>query len=113
MPLASHRVSVPRCHQRASPIECRRPGRPTWPGRLIESFLAVHSGSAGTGFWIRNQSRPGVLCRVQYSRGWSVRICSPERMMNTSRNRLKKCCTPTQIGSPGCCSAYALVTVPG
>ena len=27
-------------------------------------------------FWIRNHSRPGVLWRVQYSRGWSVRICA-------------------------------------
>ena len=44
-------------------------GSPIWPGRLMESIFAVHSGSAGTGFWTRNQSRPGVLCRVQYSRG--------------------------------------------
>ena len=36
-----------RCHQRARPIEWRSPGSPTWPGRLIESCLAVHSGSAG------------------------------------------------------------------
>ena len=27
-------------------MECRKPGSPTWPGRLIESCLAVHSGSA-------------------------------------------------------------------
>ena len=60
---------MPRCHQRASPMECRSPGRPTWPGRLTESCLAVHNGwSAGTGFWNRNQSRPGVECLVQYSR---------------------------------------------
>ena len=31
----------------------------------MESCLAVHKGSAGTGFWMRNQSLPGVLCRVQ------------------------------------------------
>ena len=47
-------------------MECRSPGSPTWPGRLIESCFAVQSGSAGTGFWIRNQSLPGVECRVQY-----------------------------------------------
>ena len=29
IPLANHSASIPRCHQRASPIECRRPGRPT------------------------------------------------------------------------------------
>ena len=79
----------------------------------MESFFAVHSGSAGTGFWMRNQSRPGVLCRVQYSRGWSLRICTPERMMKISRNRLKKCCTPTQIGNPGWRTASAEATVPG
>ena len=45
MPLASHSVSMPRCHQRARPIEWRSPGRPICCGRLIESFLAVHSGS--------------------------------------------------------------------
>ena len=82
-------------------MECRIPGRPTCPGKLIESCFAVHNGSAGTGFWMRNQSLPGVLCRVQYSRGWSLRICTPDRMMKINRNRLKKCCTPTQIGSPG------------
>ena len=101
MPLTSHSRSTPRCHQRASPIEWRSPGRPTWPGRLIESCLAVHSGSAGTGFWTRNQSRPGVQCRVQYRRGWSQRICTPERMMKIMKNRLKKCCHRSQAGKPG------------
>ena len=76
------------------------PGRPTCPGRLTESCLAVHSGSSGTSFWNRNQSLPGVECRVQYSRGWSVMIWTPERMMKVSRNRLKKCCQPTQPGMP-------------
>ena len=47
MPLSSHSTSMPRCHQRARPMEWRIPGRPTWPGRLIESCFAVHSGSAG------------------------------------------------------------------
>jgi len=108
-------VLVPRCHHRARPIECRIPGKPTCPGKLIESFFAVHKGSTGTGFWIRNHSRPGVLCRVQYSRGWSVRICTPDRMMKTIRNRLRKCCAPNHAGrvdvspgltslTPGCCS---------
>jgi hypothetical protein len=41
-------------------------------GSPTESCLAVHSGSSGTGFWNRNQSRPGVECRVQYSRAWFV-----------------------------------------
>lgn len=56
---------MPRCHQRANPIEWRIPGSPTWLGRVIESCFAVHRGSVGTGFWNRNQSRPGVLWRVQ------------------------------------------------
>jgi hypothetical protein len=50
-------------------MECRIPGRPTCPGKLMESCFVVHNGSVGTGFWTRNQSLPGVLCRVQYSRG--------------------------------------------
>jgi integrase len=66
----------------------------------MESCLAVHSGSAGTRFWIRNQSRPGVECRVQYSRGWSDRICTPARMMKTRKNRLRKCCHRAQAGKP-------------
>jgi hypothetical protein len=65
MPLASHRVSIPKCHQRASPIEWRLPGRPTPSGRVSESFFAVYSGSVGTGFCIRNQSLPGVECLVR------------------------------------------------
>ena len=67
-------MSIPRCHHLANPMEWRRPGSPNCPGRLMESCLAVHSGSFGTGFCMRNQSRPGVLCRVQYKRGWSLRI---------------------------------------
>ena len=98
---------MPRCHQRASPIECRMPGSPICPGRLIESCFAVHSGSSGTGCWTRNQSLPGVLCRVQYSRGWSLRICTPDRMMKIMKNRLRKCCTPTQPGSPASCTERA------
>ncbi len=84
--MSNHRVSMLRCHQRASPIECRIPGRPICPGRLMESCFAVHSGSAGTGFWMRNQSLPGVLCRVQYNRGWSLRICTADRMMKIIKN---------------------------
>src|SRR4051794_1915419 len=53
------------------------PGKAIWRGRLMESCFAVHKGSAGTGFWMRSQSLPGVLCLVQYKRGWSLRICSP------------------------------------
>ena len=45
------------------------PGSPTCRGRLMESCFAVHRGSAGTGFWMRNQSLPGVLCLVQYKPG--------------------------------------------
>jgi hypothetical protein len=93
---------MPRCHQRASPMECRSPGNPTCPGNETESCFAVHSGSAGTSCWNRNQSRPGVLCRVQYRRGWSVMIWTPDRMMKISRNRLTKCCQPTQAGIPRC-----------
>jgi hypothetical protein len=59
-PFRSHTMSVPRCHQRASPIEWRMPGSPTCPGSVIESCFAVQSGSSGTGFWMRNQSLPGV-----------------------------------------------------
>ena len=33
--------------------------------------------------------------------------------MKISRNRLKKCCTPTQSGSPGFAAATADTTVPG
>src|SRR5659263_457102 len=58
-------------------MECRSPGRPICPGRLMESCFAVHSVSAGTGFWIRDQALPGVLCRVQYSRGWSDLKAAP------------------------------------
>ena len=65
IPLSSHSVSTPRCHQRASPMEWRRPGNPTPSGRVIESCFAVYSGSLGTGFCIRNQSLPGVECLVQ------------------------------------------------
>jgi hypothetical protein len=75
--------------------------------------LAVHSGSAGTGFWARNHSLPGVLCRVQYSRGWSERICTPDRMMKIIKRRLRKCIAPTQIGRPALRSAPAGKTVPG
>jgi hypothetical protein len=49
---------------------------------------------------MRNQSRPGVECRVQYSRGWSERIWMPERMMKISAKRLKKCCHRAQTGKP-------------
>ena len=76
------------------------PGQANLPGRLMESCFAVHNGSAGTGFWIRNQSLPGVLCRVQYSRGWSLRIWIPDRMMKIMKNRLRKCCAATQPGRP-------------
>ena len=94
-------------------MECRSPGRPTCRGRLIESCFAVHNGSLGTGFWKRNQSLPGVLCLVQYSRGWSLRICSPDRMMKINRNRLKKCWIPTQTGNPGLALELAVSIVPG
>jgi hypothetical protein len=94
-------------------MECRRPGRPTCPGKLTESCFAVHGPSVGTSFWKRNQSLPGVLCRVQYSRGWSLRICSPDRRMKIIRNRLKKCCTPTQTGKPAFSCASADTMVPG
>jgi hypothetical protein len=94
-------MSEPRCHQRASPIECRRPGRPSCPGRVTESCRAVHIGSSGTGRWNRNQSFPGVLCLIQYSRGWSARIWIPERMMNTISSRLRKWVTSTNTGRPG------------
>ena len=73
---------------------------PIQPGTLTESCLAVHSGSAGTSFWKRNHSRPGVECRVQYSRWWSARIWTADRMMKVIRNRLRKCCQPTQAGMP-------------
>ena len=89
------------------------PGKPICRGRLMESCLAVHRGSAGTGFWMRNQSLPGVLCLVQYNRGWSLRICTPDRMMKIIRNRLKKCWTPTQIGNPGLALALSVWMVPG
>jgi len=79
----------------------------------MESCFAVHSGSAGTGFWIRNQALPGVLCRVQYSRGWSDRICTPDRMMKIIMNRLRKCCAPTHSGRPACCTGRADSMVPG
>src|SRR5688572_29296354 len=94
-------------------MECRRPGRPICPGKLTESCFAVHDASVGTSFWKRNHSLPGVLCRVQYSRGWSARICIPDRMMKIIRNMLKKCCTPTQPGMPGFASASADMMVPG
>jgi hypothetical protein len=79
----------------------------------MESCFAVHNGSAGTGFCTRNQSLPGVLCRVQYSRGWSLRICIPDRMMKINKNRLKKCCTPTQTGKPAFVLPLADWMVPG
>ena len=78
----------------------------------MESFFAVHSGSVGTGFWMRNQSLPGVECRVQYSRGWSERIWIPERMMKIIRNRLKKCAHPTHAGKPALATAAAEKMVP-
>jgi hypothetical protein len=112
-PLASHSMSVPRCHHRASPIEWRRPGRPRCLGRVTESCLAVQFGSSGTGRWNRNQSLPGVLCLVQYSRGWSARIWIPERMMNTISSRLRKWVTSTHTGRPGCARALAGTVVPG
>ena len=34
-------------------------------------------------------------------------------MMKIIRNRLKKCCTPTQIGRPGFALALAVSIVPG
>ncbi len=112
-PLASQSMSIPRCHQRARPIEWRRPGSPKCFGRLTESCLAVHSGSSGTGFWMRNQSRPGVECRVQYSRGWSARIWMPERMIKTMNNAIAKCCRSTHHGIPGWARADGEVIVPG
>jgi hypothetical protein len=42
-----------------------------------------------------------------------VKICRPERMMKISRNRLKKCCTPTQIGNAAVCGPADDATVPG
>jgi len=75
--------------------------------------LAVQSGSVGTGFWIRNQSRPGVECRVQYNRGWSERIWRPERMMKIRKNRLRKCCHRAQTGKPVVASGREGSTVPG
>ena len=65
MPLISHSMSTPRCHQRARPIEWRRPGSPTWSGSVSESAFAVYDGSSGTGFWNRSHSRPGTECRDQ------------------------------------------------
>lgn len=103
---------MPRCHQRASPIECRRPGNPMESGSVIESSLAVYSGSVGTGFWTLNQSLPGVECRVQYSRGWSAMIVTPERMIGMSNSMFKKCCQPTHGGKPAPSSAPAGSTVP-
>ena len=38
---------------------------------------------------------------VQYAGGRrSVRTCRPERMISTMRKTLKKCCQPSQAGSP-------------
>ena len=38
---------------------------------------------------------------VQKAAGrFSVRTCSPDRMMSTIRNTLKKCCQPSHAGSP-------------
>ena len=112
-PLSNHSTSTPRCHHRASPMEWRIPGSPTWPGSLTESCLAVHSGSGGTGFWHRSQSLPGVAFRVQYSRGWSQRICSPDRMMKVIKNRLKKCCHRNQAGKPAAAAGRKTQMVPG
>jgi hypothetical protein len=106
-------MAVPRCHHRASPIECRSPGSPTCLGRVTESCLAVQSGSFGTGSWKRNHSLPGVLCRVQYSRGWSARTWIPDRMMKTSSSKFRKCSTSTHTGSPCWVRAAAEGMVPG
>src|SRR5680860_1439709 len=102
-------MSTPRCHQRARPIEWRIPGRPTCPGRVTESCFRPQR-VVGTSFWNRNQSLHGVPCRVQYSRAWAVMIWTPDRMMNVIRNRLKKCCQPTQAGMPS--SRFSGSTVP-
>jgi hypothetical protein len=112
-PLSSHSTSTPRCHQRAIPIMCRRPGNPTWAGRATESSLAVHNGSGGTSFWNRNHSCPGVECLVQYRRGWSARICRPDRMMKIIRNRLKKCSAPTHHAKPWFALSAGVTMVPG
>ncbi len=48
-PLISHSRSKLKCHQRASPIECRKPGMPTCPGKATEVVLG-------------GPDRAGVVC---------------------------------------------------
>jgi hypothetical protein len=43
---------------------------------------------------------PVAQCLVQYNRGWSARICTPERRVKIMKNRLKKCCHRAQTGMP-------------
>ena len=73
---------------------------PSHVGSVTESSLAVQIRSFGTGTWKRNQSVPGVQSRPQYSRGWSARICRPDRMMNSMKNMFRKCCSCSHQGKP-------------
>lgn len=91
---------------------CRSPGNPNCLGSPTESSLAVHSGLSGTGVDTRSHSSlPGAEPRRKYSRGWSHRICIPDRMTNTIKNRLKKWVHPDHAGMPGLTPAGT--TVPG
>ena len=89
------------------------PGRPTCPGKLIESCFAVHNGSAGTGFWKRNQSLPGVLCRVQYSRGWSAEDLYSGPDDEDHQEQVEEVLHADPDGKPGFACASADTMVPG
>src|SRR5215468_4397917 len=64
-PLITHSMLTEKCHQRASPMEWRRPGMPSQPGSVTASSLAVHMRYAGTGCENRSHSVPGVQSRFQ------------------------------------------------
>lgn len=100
MPLIIHSKVIEKCHQRARPIECRMPGMPSHDGIVTESSFAVQTRPVGTAFWKRNHSVPGVQSRVQYSRGWSARICTPARMMKAMKKKFRKCSNLSQPGKP-------------
>ena len=70
------------------------------PWTLTESCFAVHSGSAGTSVLEAEPlaARRGVPGPVQPRMVGEDLI--PDRMMKVIRNRLKKCCQPTQAGVP-------------
>src|SRR5262249_44837601 len=64
-PLMTHSRLTEKCHQRASPMEWRRPGMPSQPGSVTASSFAVHMRYAGTGCENRSHSVPGVQLRFQ------------------------------------------------